>query len=232
MRDRHGDARLSVIFHPDRVESFRVSPVQSKKIDDTINGYPLLAKGPSLSATQQRQVQHAITRMESFAPWSSNWCGGIQPGVAIRFHRGAQQFTVLLCFKCEEWQFVDGNQSLNELERSNLDGAQREMARLVKQLFPNDPEIQAIELSNRVGKAYRFEPNVLKWVDEEGLPKVARSSGDFLEYLALHVGRYEDWTSYGGNVHITFEEDGVIHVYSTDECHAQITALRGVRLIP
>ena len=62
------------------------------------------------------------------------------PGVALRFVDGDEEMVVLLCFSCDEWGFhFDGKTRIED-----NDGARSHLVRLARELFPDDPVVQAL----------------------------------------------------------------------------------------
>ena len=65
----------------------------------------------------------------------------LKPGVGVRYRQGGRETHLYLCFECEMLGI-----GLPDSDRwEDFDPANAKLARLVKEVFPGDPEIQAIE---------------------------------------------------------------------------------------
>lgn len=125
-----GSEMLEIFSNPDRIESYRVRPehAPSLKGGASISGYPIIRKGPTLTAAQSRYLLEWILNVNSYSNQSERTLphriyfqkdgrvmkvGGsmsreciFQPGVAFKFYKDDLQVNCLVCFRCKEWAFI------------------------------------------------------------------------------------------------------------------------------
>lgn len=109
-----------------------------------IGRHLIQAQGPALSREQLREITSIVIDPRTYDFRLAKLCT-FEPGVIFRLHRGAEEMMLLLCFKCDELMIsIDGKSKTED-----FDFARPRLVTVVKQLFPNDPEIQALPLSRK-----------------------------------------------------------------------------------
>lgn len=132
-------ADVEVLAAPDSVQAFRltdgpISPGGRGRIE--WHQWPVESSA-TVDAGTARELAALLADPRSFALEPIR--GAIpRPGVKFIFRRGSATLGAMLCFQSRMITFYGGGQS------ANFDPSVRELARLVKRLFPKDPGIQAL----------------------------------------------------------------------------------------
>ena len=66
------------------------------------------------------------------------------PGVALRFEHNKSDYDLLICFECGMLGLRKPSDPPWWANWSDFDSIEKELAQLVKQIFPNDPEVQKL----------------------------------------------------------------------------------------
>jgi hypothetical protein len=210
------------------VESFRIAPARGADAERGILGYPVIARGPQLDEAARRQLKSLILDPRGYN--GELWCGDIEPGVAFRIVDGERALTVLICFKCKEWEFWLNGERLG---KDYFVGLQPDLLKLVQRVFPNDDALRAIAPSETYGRIYRIdalraERNALS--DDQRSEIIAQ----WEEKIRNAVDDPAEWRDAGGGKHFlraTEDERGLI-VITTSNGHAAIKLLDGIKVIP
>ena len=224
---------FAIVQAADRIESFRIESRADPNVEGSINGYPLIAKGPDLTSEQTGELKQMVVRLESYIPLGRKACGPLRPGVALRFYRGEEHVTALVCFTCNEWTFAIGDSApafsiSNRYGGMNFEGCQRRLLSLCQQLFPDDKELAGIKPVDSYGAAYHLvngPPVVGEEPHGEARCDLSYES-EHIDVLAKYLPgvekKVESWDRGGGFGDSIFRLDGVLYVYTTPEKHAII----------
>jgi hypothetical protein len=219
-----GLARAMDLLHSaEMVESFRIDPKHQDAAPNCILGYPILARGPLLNETATQRLKDLILDPRGYN--GALWCGDIQPGVAFRFRSGSRAFVVLVCFKCQEWEFwLDGER----LGKDWFIGLQPQILRLVQQTFPADKVLKEIQPSEFFGRLYRIDA----LARSSNLPDEKRweLESQWETKIKAAVNDPNAWYGGGGSSDIRFTDGGGpgVIVLTTEKGHAAIRSLAGV----
>jgi hypothetical protein len=207
------------------VESYRIDPVRVADVLQGILGYPVIARGPQLNKAAARQLKSLVLDPRGYN--GEVWCGAIEPGVAFRILSGERDFTILVCFKCKEWEFWLNGERLG---KGYFVGLQPELLKLVQQVFPDDNVLRAIAPSETYGGIYsidslRGKRHTLS--DEQRGEMIA----GWKERIRTTVGDPAGWRDAGGGKHSlrTTEDGRGLIVITTSNGHAAIELLDGIR---
>ena len=100
----------------------------------------------TLTADQAENVKDLLQ-----SPWSYAWdtvkSGMPDYGVLFRFQSAGGTVRVAFCFSCRQVGVFDGDDDSLKLvnSNSNFDPMRAQMVSLLKEIFPNDKEIQALQ---------------------------------------------------------------------------------------
>ncbi len=120
---------VEILQAPERIESYRVGMRKSRQ-GDTIGGYPVLGRGPALSAAQVTQLASLLLDEHSYLFDVVKKCLFL-PEYAFRAVRGGKNVVVLICFSCEELLFVYENREILE----DFDRITPKVRTLIAELF-------------------------------------------------------------------------------------------------
>jgi hypothetical protein len=137
-----GPERTAIIEGATHVESYRIDgiPLRDHEADgESIGGFPVLAKGPDLTAEQVRRVRELILDPANWNFRSGKLCV-FSPGVALRFRTADDVMDALLCFSCDEWGFDYRGARVVE----DSDPARPPLLALAKGLFPGDKALTSL----------------------------------------------------------------------------------------
>jgi hypothetical protein len=117
--------------------SFGNAPAEEGKV---IAGYPITSEPVKLSAEQTKALAAILTNPGTYSFEIAKGCE-FMPGVALRAQVGKHEVVMLLCFSCKELAvFVGGKRAGVE----DFDSVAGKLKALVKNLFPEDKEIQGL----------------------------------------------------------------------------------------
>jgi hypothetical protein len=193
--------------------------------------------GAEVDAALQRLetiARRIVTRLESSFPLGAKACGDIRPGVALRFHRGKEYVTALICFHCKEWYFEVGNESDGGKHRGklNIEGAHAELLQLVQSLFPDDGTINAIISEDRYTIAYQVPEALPSKDDDIRSDAELGSTGVLVKYVSEAATKVKNWDQTGGLNDSALPLDGLLFIHTTEENHRIISQVPGVRAVP
>jgi hypothetical protein len=139
-----GEATLTALAAPDSIEALRIDPKSfgTAPPDEgkVIAGYPITSAPVKLSAEQSKELAAILANPGTYSFDIAKGCE-FMPGVALRTLAGKQEVVVLLCFSCKELAIYVGGKRVGS---EDFDNAARQITALVKKLFPDDKEIQAL----------------------------------------------------------------------------------------
>jgi hypothetical protein len=138
-----GEAGLSVLEKPGKVEAYRLDTSQSPPIDsEQLQDYPVDLGPVALSQQRVVQIQESLLHWSSY-DWDDDPVGCILLyGVRLDFTRGNDRLQIMICFECDilscwlNGQLAGGG---------DFDPIHAELVRIVKAIFPSDAEIQALK---------------------------------------------------------------------------------------
>ncbi len=154
-RLRIGNQTTGILTGATRVETFRVmsqgeleNPHNHITVSPTaqkIDGYSVIATGKEQGPPFARKITDILFDEGTYTNEALG-CTMV-PGVVFRVWRGSQSLDVILCFHCGELQTVihdvDGK-TTGGIYTVMAGNSRSEFARLAKDAFPNDPDIQAL----------------------------------------------------------------------------------------
>ncbi len=130
----YGGAKgFAVLQKADKVEAFRVSHRGTQEI--TVTEGPVTV--PPSVATQ------LVSVLSAHQAYGWDYAKGCIPfwGVRLAFYRGADRIDILLCFQCDILSVsLNGTQA----EYEDFDPIRPNLVRAIKEIFPNDPTLQAL----------------------------------------------------------------------------------------
>ena len=145
----------SILLTPTSVKAFRVE--SQKAFGDLIGGpigasgqvegYPVIA-GPVAVDPQVADNLGALLTSDDAYGRVQNLCL-FSPGVAIQFEKGHERINALLCFQCDDLAVIRQGHTVRS---GNFGAIRGDLVMLVKRLFPEDSEIQALSLQGSVAK--------------------------------------------------------------------------------
>jgi hypothetical protein len=139
-----GEQALAALTAPDSVEALRIDPksfgTAPPEEGKVIAGYPITSEPVKLSAEQTKELAAILANPGTYSFDIAKGCE-FMPGVALRAKVGESDVVVLLCFSCKELAVYLGGQRVGS---EDFDNAAEKLKTLVKQLFPDDKEIQAL----------------------------------------------------------------------------------------
>ncbi|MDX1944617.1 MAG: hypothetical protein SFU86_04350 [Pirellulaceae bacterium] len=140
-----GEQTLQALATPKSVAAYRIDPESygqaAANPGKVLVGYPITSPAAQLSADQMKQLATILADPGTYSFEIAKGCE-FRPGVALVAQAGKQEVIVLLCFGCSELAiYVEGTKVGHE----DMDNAHAQFAKLAKQLFPNDKEIQGLK---------------------------------------------------------------------------------------
>jgi len=143
-----GTEGLATVSGATKAEAFRVGEYskdrkEGKKKDgkESVGGYLVKGKAHKVDKDQLAKFTKVFKNPETYRFDVAKACI-FGPGVIVRFTKGDSRVEVLLCFSCKELAiYVDGKETGFE----DFDGAKTELVALVKEIFPDDKEIQSLK---------------------------------------------------------------------------------------
>ena len=216
---------FEVIAAATTVESYRINP--DVKITDAMDrsagivGYPIIEQGPNLNAGQVRRLASFVRDPGGYG--GEVWCGAIEPGVAFRFRSRQGVLTILVCFRCKQWQFwLDGE----KLGGDTFVGLQPMILALAREAFPQDKTLAMIAVAEQFGRWYEI-------AELRGVHDLAQRSALLETWhgrIQDAVGDPEQWRTNGGSVHnlISTPEPSIVLVVTRQSGHDAIQRLPGI----
>ena len=145
-----GEQAFEIFQQPKTVQAYRlnghnrVSP-PTKGID----GYEVLSGGVAVSEEHAGELKKILTDPDIYY-WDRAKACVFSPGVAIIYTSEKGSLDVLLCFGCDQ---IDIYQNGKRVGGEDFDKAREAIVAVVKKMFPDDAEIQAIPLQRHPPKA-------------------------------------------------------------------------------
>lgn len=128
-----GPKGFAVLKNPERIEAFRLSHVAGEE--------PVVTAGPI--KVEQPTSQQIVSLLSADKSFDWNLGKGCIPiwGVRLSFYRGTDRLDVLLCFQCD---ILGVSLNGKELKFEDFDPVHAQLVKIVKVIFPDDPEIQKL----------------------------------------------------------------------------------------
>jgi len=145
VKNHFGSEPLAIIAGATEAEAYRIEGNDLRPTAGTGDGERLgrfeVRSGPvRLEEAWLRQLKEVLFDEASYE-WARHKLCRPTPGVGIRYRQGGRETHLYLCFECEMLGI-----GLPESEGwGDFDPANAKLARLVKEVFPGDPEIQALK---------------------------------------------------------------------------------------
>jgi hypothetical protein len=208
------------------VERYRIAPTQGEPSTDAVVGYRIIARGPALDEATALQLAKLVVDPRCFH--GELWCGEIEPGVAFRFVGKSHNLTILVCFKCQEWEFwLDGER----LGIGTFFGVQPELLALVQRLFPADESLRAIQPSEVYGRVYAIQ--ALDAIPKSDPQLRTKALDERTTKIMNAVGQPAEWIDNGGSKYWLreIEDQRGVNVITDAKGHAAILALDGISIL-
>lgn len=125
-------------------QAFRIDPFGGKDdgADGKIRGHTITAGPVAVSAPQRAGFASVLGSDDTYLWDLAKGCEFL-PGVALRYRGGSgSNVDVLLCFSCDELAIYTAN---GRVASEDFDPRRADLVLLVKELFPDDPKIQALK---------------------------------------------------------------------------------------
>lgn len=147
LRDRR---TASFLEGATRVRVFRLDPSTDKPVK--LSGYSVKYEGKVQSQSFALQLAAVLApelKKQSYFDFGMKGCDP-EPGIAFRVENGGKVMDVVLCYECNQLQFIDSEQSPTRVALWKYFDLQRPaLVNLAKQAFPNDAQIQRMEEKRR-----------------------------------------------------------------------------------
>jgi hypothetical protein len=100
----------------------------------------------SVSQSQAREIQHLFQQPSSFL-WNIGKGCIVDYGVLFTFRSGDRTIQLALCFNCNWFGIFDGpdGNARKVNQQDNFDPIRKDLVAIIKELFPEDAEIQELE---------------------------------------------------------------------------------------
>ena len=137
-------ANFSALTHAKKIEAFRIKHVMDGSRDQgrkRIRGYPILSGPVAVNKKLSGELGQLLQRKSTYDFARDKGCE-MTPGVAIVFKHQQIQVELLLCFECDQLEIYVGNKNTGY---EDFDPARPQLLKIVKQIFPKDPTIQALK---------------------------------------------------------------------------------------
>jgi hypothetical protein len=138
-----GAGSVEAIEAPTRVEAFRIAP-DVVGPDPTYErvGLHRVTAGPVLVDESTSSELSAILLDPDSYDWQRAKGCEFRPGVGVRYTREVSRVDLALCFECDELTI---HRQGRRVGVEDFDAVRPGLVSIVKRVFPNDPEIQALK---------------------------------------------------------------------------------------
>ncbi len=134
-----GDKGLEILSHPDRIEAFRLEPIDEPTDVLPVN-YPVMTGPVTVPGELSIALTSALASEESY-DWDKPRDCMPSYGLRLSFYRGRDRVDVLLCMNCETLLVIRNGE---ECGMGQFNPIRAIMVDAVKSLFPNDQVIQSL----------------------------------------------------------------------------------------
>ena len=145
VKNHFGSEPLAIIAGATDAEAYRIEGNDLSPAARTGDGQRLgrfqVRSGPDrLEEAWLRQLKEVLFDEASYE-WARHKLCRPTPGVGIRYRQGGRETHLYLCFECEMLGIgLPGSERWEDFDPANA-----KLARIVKEVFPGDPEIQALK---------------------------------------------------------------------------------------
>lgn len=136
-----GGENLEIVQHPTRVEASRLLIDNKLRMDAELANYPMVGEAIDVPTQVASRVAGVLAAEESYLWGFAKACVPTY-GVRISFLQNDQRIDVLFCFECDLITVLRNGRVVGG---GNIDPARQSLLRDVKELFPNDEAIQALD---------------------------------------------------------------------------------------
>jgi len=138
-----GDKVVAVLAGATKVEPFRIDPnslgtEDADKTKERIGGYLVIGKGETLDKDSLAELVDVLLDDETYFGIAAD-C--FMPGIVFRIWKGQEDVEVLICFQCDNLQFLEGKITEGSFGGSR---SRERLIELAKKAFPKDKRIQAL----------------------------------------------------------------------------------------
>jgi hypothetical protein len=138
-----GPTSMEVLTFPQVVEAFRIDPrlPAPDKAAPRLGDFNILAGPVPVPAADADELKKVILDPETYDWYRAKGCD-FRPGVGLRFMKDASRVELALCFECDELMIFRHGRRIG---MEDFDAARPRLVAVVKRLFPDDPQIQALK---------------------------------------------------------------------------------------
>ena len=136
-----GAGSIEILTHPAKAEAFRIEPRSARPDEERLGDYPVVRGPVTLSAEDTAALSALLLDPDTYDWHSAKGCE-FRPGVGLRLHREASRVEIALCFECDELVIYRYGRRVGV---EDFDSARLRLVALVRRLFPEDAEIQALK---------------------------------------------------------------------------------------
>lgn len=142
-----GQHNIDLIAYADAIEIYRIENADIRNAKKLVGGFPVIGVSHTPSSALQKQTAETLLNVFNTQPynWDQSSCE-FNPGVAFRFHKGAEILDAVVCYDCAA--IVLSTQKNGRLRRGagteNFGSEYENMYAIAKAAFPDDAEIQKL----------------------------------------------------------------------------------------
>lgn len=139
-----GAENMAIVREATRVEAYRVVPPPgSRPMEDFISplDFTVASEPTTVPAEMAEELATTLLSPNTYFWGAAKACGYPVYGVKLSFFRGNDRVDVFFCFQCGDLAVTRDGEKFGIGDFSSLE---RPFVAAVKQLFPDDAEIQAI----------------------------------------------------------------------------------------
>ena len=140
-----GLENMAIVREATRVEAYRVVPPPgSRPMEDFISplDFTVASEPTTVPAEMAKELATTLLSPNTYFLGGAKACGYPVYGVKLSFFRGNDRVDVFFCFQCGDLAVTRDEK---EFGISDFYPSKRSLVQAVKTLFPDDPEIQAIQ---------------------------------------------------------------------------------------
>jgi len=143
-----GTVGRETVLRPERVTAFRLKPILNDQVLP-LDDYPIVAGPIEVPRESGDSIGSILVSHDSYS--RDDWLKACIPvyGVRLSFARGDDTVDVLLCLECELLATYLNGKSVSG---DDFEPACNQLLSLVKQLFPNDEQIQSLKPRSLAGR--------------------------------------------------------------------------------
>ena len=134
-----GEEGMAILVKPDKVEAYRLGKPTGPHHSIDLKDYPTISPPVAISTADLETLQRLFTGRSSFRHYYKACIPTY--GVRLDFNRGNKELHILFCLECESLDcWLDGKL----VGGADFDPVNADLVRIVKSIFPNDTDIQAL----------------------------------------------------------------------------------------